>query len=107
MKKRPGLLKGLVKTLAVFAVLILAGVWFFDAVDSTSGSAETELVRDAVRSAAVTCYAVEGAYPSTLDYLTEHYGLVYDEDTYLIVYDAFASNILPTIRVLERGSGWQ
>ena len=60
-------------------------------------------VRDAVRNAALTCYAVEGAYPEDLQYLRDHYGLAYDASRYKVTYDAFASNLLPDIYVVEVG----
>ena len=34
-----------------------------------------------------------------------HYGLRYNAERFIVVYDAFASNVLPDIRVLERGAG--
>ena len=96
--------RGLAITLAVFAVLIGAGMLLIRGIDTYSGEAETELVEDAVRRAVVTCYAVEGAYPGKLGYLKEHYGLVYDEDNYFVIYDAFASNVMPNIVVIEMGA---
>ena len=48
------------------------------------------------------CYAIEGAYPESVDYLAENYGLIYDKDRYIIYYDRFADNIRPTVSVLER-----
>ena len=102
-KKKSGFFRRLLVTLAVFAVLFVGVYMLVNKVSSASGSAEAELVRDAVRSAVLTCYAVEGAYPTSLDYLKEYYGLAYNEDAYLVVYDAFASNIMPSIRVLELG----
>lgn len=85
------------------AVLVLA-VSLIGRVDSKQSSTETETVREAVLNAAVTCYAVEGIYPSDLAYLQEHYGLLYDEDRYIIYYDAFAENLPPEIRVHEKGA---
>ena len=108
MKKQSNrMIRGLLISLCVFAVLLLAGNALINWVDSSSSKAENELVETAVRSAALTCYAVEGAYPEDIGYLRERYGLIYDEDTYLVIYDAFASNLMPDIQVLERGSGWQ
>ncbi len=106
MKERKGsFARGLALTLCAFAVLF-AGVFALSGrIGDASREAETELVSDAVRSAVVTCYAVEGGYPSELGYLKEHYGLAFDEDTYMVIYEAFASNIMPDIRVLERGAG--
>ena len=54
-----------------------------------------------MHNAALTCYAVEGAYPEDLDYLREHYGLAYDQSRYIVNYDAFASNLIPEIFVVE------
>ena len=85
------------------AVLILA-VTLVGRVDDRQKETETETVREAVFNAALTCYAVEGVFPADISYLTEHYGLLYDEDRYIIYYDAFASNLPPEIRVHERGA---
>ena len=96
-------LRGLIVTVLVFAILFGGGYALINRVESSASEAETDLVRDAVRSAVLTCYAVEGAYPTELDYLETHYGLIYDTDRYKVVYDAFASNIMPDISVLEKG----
>ena len=104
MKKRgSGFARRLVLALAVFAAIFIGVYLLLNKVGSASGEAETGLVRDAVRSAVLTCYAVEGAYPTSLDYLKKYYGLAYNEDAYLVIYDAFASNIMPSIRVVELG----
>lgn len=103
-KSKHSFARGLVISLLVFAALIGASVALFRGVSEKSSEAQTELVRGAVRRAAVTCYAVEGAYPATLDYLKENYGLIYDEENYFVFYDSFASNILPDIRVTEKGA---
>ena len=67
--------------------------------------AQTQFVTDAVHNAALTCSAVEGAYPTSLEYLRSHYGLAYDESRYMVRYDAFASNLLPEITVIEVEAG--
>ena len=90
--------------LAVLAVALIFAVVLVNRVDSAHLSAETDLVRDAVRNAAVTCYAVEGAYPDSVDYLREHYQLAYDENRYFVTYESFASNRIPDIYVTERGA---
>jgi len=81
---------------------LLAGVWLLvSRVGNSSGEAQTKFVTDAVRNAALTCYAVEGAYPNDLEYLRSHYGLAYDQSRYIVRYDAFGSNLMPSISVLE------
>ena len=98
-----GVARGLAATLAVFALLLAAALFFFGGVDRASEDEQKALVRDAVRGALVTCYAVEGSYPTEVAYLKEHYGLAYDAERYMVTIDAFASNIMPDVRVTVRG----
>ena len=93
---------GLVVTLATFVLLIAVGFFLINGINGRTQASETALVESSVRSAALTCYAVEGAYPAELDYLKKHYGLYYDESIYTVRYDAFASNVFPDIFVMER-----
>ena len=90
--------------LAVLALVLVLSVSVVNRIAGAHARAETDLVRDAVRNAAVTCYAVEGAYPDSVDYLREHYQLAYDESRYFVTYEAFASNRIPDIYVTERGA---
>ena len=93
-----------IKLLSIVLVLA-AAVLLVNRIDTAQDAAETDIVRDAVKNAALTCYAVEGAYPDSVDYLREHYHLAYDEERYMITYDAFASNMIPDIWVTEMGAG--
>ena len=102
-KQKSGFARRLILALIVFAVLLLGVYLLVNKVGSASGQAETELVRDAVRSAVLTCYAVEGAYPTNINYLKEYYGLAYNEEAYKVLYDSFASNVMPSVTVIERG----
>ena len=87
---------------ALLMAALLVGVWLLvSGLATAHNNAETQFVYDAVRNAALTCYAVEGAYPESLQYMRDNYGLAYDESRYLVSYDAFASNLLPDIFVVE------
>ena len=90
--------------IALMAAMVLLAAAVFGWMSDRQRTEETEIVRNAVRDAAVTCYAVEGAYPEDVEYLREHYQLAYDESRYFITYDAFASNRIPDIWVTERGA---
>ena len=83
--------------LLVILVMIVLAVVLVNRIGASQEKAETEIVREAIKNAALTCYAVEGAYPDSLDYLRQHYRLAYDEERYLVTYDAFSSNLIPTI----------
>lgn len=62
-------------------------------------------IRDAVLRAAMECYAVEGTYPQSLEYLETHYGLAVNHRDYIVTYDVFAGNLPPDVQVLVRGEG--
>ena len=75
------------------------------AADAKSEAAQEAQLREAVRRALVTCYATEGQYPPTLQYLEANYALKFDDDRFIVSYDAFASNIMPTVSILRRDEG--
>ena len=87
-----------------FVALIVGFLVLISSITTTSDSQETQLVYDAVKNAALTCYAAEGSYPENLQYLRDHYKLAYNQEKFVVEYDAFASNLMPTINVLERGN---
>jgi hypothetical protein len=63
---------------------------------------ELQIVERSVNRAVVTCYAMEGFYPPSIDYLIENYGLEVDLNKYYIYQEAFAPNVYPTIWVVRR-----
>lgn len=97
--------KGPVLTVLLFALMLSLGVYLLGGVSESGQKRQTEYLRAAVRRAVITCYAVEGRYPVSADYLRENYGLRYDANRYVIRLDAFASNVAPDIVVLEKGAG--
>ena len=60
------------------------------------------MAEQAVRQAAVSCYALEGAYPASYADLKQRSGVAVDEERYIVFYEIFASNIMPDVTVLER-----
>ncbi len=86
----------------VFAAI---AVWVAAGLRQAAVSSEREglrLAEQSIRRAAVSCYAVEGAYPATYDQLKEWSGIQVDEERYAVFYEIFASNIMPDITVVER-----
>ena len=86
---------------AVFVALIVGFVVLIGGLTHTGSDQEAQLVYDAVKNAALTCYAVEGAYPEDVEYLRQNYGLAYDRDRYMVSYDAAMGNMVPVIYVTE------
>lgn len=104
MKKRRNGLPSLLGGLLVPVIAAAALLCFATALDSLdSGRAEEDLrqLEETLRRGCVACYAAEGVYPPSIDYLKDHYGLQVDEARYTVRYSAFAENLMPDITVLE------
>jgi hypothetical protein len=95
--------RGAVWTVVAFLAMTVLLVFGLRQVDARHAQEQARVLENAVLRATLTCYAVEGRYPASVDYLKEHYGIVYDEDHYIVTLDSFASNLLPTIFVLTQG----
>ena len=93
-----------VASILIFIALILAFVLLVNNITNKNSGRELQIVRDAVKNAALTCYAVEGMYPDDIQYLRDHYNLSFNEDKYVVYYEPFASNVIPAIKVVERGA---
>lgn len=90
---------------ALVLCLLAAGVLLKGPVENNLRENGRYAIRDAVRRAAMECYAVEGVFPPEVSYLEENYGLVINHDAYIVSYEIFASNVMPDVRVLVRGEG--
>ena len=103
MRKRRRNLGPVLLIPGVLAVLLI----FLSALNNLSDGRRREgrkQLEEAVRRSAVACYAAEGIYPPDLEYLEEHYGIQVDRERYTVVYEIFASNLMPDVTVLENGA---
>ncbi len=104
--ERTGIIKRIGKPVLWLALASLVAAAFFAGlrnVNSEVAKQGRERLEDAVRRAAVACFAAEGAYPPDVDYLVAHYGLSVDEERYIVHYEIFAENLMPDITVLDKG----
>lgn len=97
--------RGILITAVAFIAMVLVLVFALSQVDKTSDGEQTRSLENAVLRATLTCYAVEGRYPTNVQYLQDNYGIVYNDDKYIVTIDAFASNLLPDIHVMSKGGG--
>lgn len=87
----------------LFFVFLL--VLFIRGVNSVSETTETkqlESLETALERSIAQCYAVEGSYPTDVNYLSSHYGLTYDHEKYIVNYTYYGSNIYPEYVVLHK-----
>ena len=99
-RKNHTLLKNLPALLIFLAVVIILVLAISD-VGKTSSEESLAIAENSIRRAVITCYAQEGRYPESIDYLKENYGL-YVSDDYTVRYNIFASNIMPDITVSRK-----
>lgn len=90
-------------TWAAAAVVLAVLLWVVAGSLAEQGREQGAVsLRDAVLQTAMQCYAIEGIYPQDLAYLEERYGLTVNHDLYAVTYEAFASNVMPSVVVTLR-----
>ena len=72
-------------------------------VEETAQTQQISLLKDALNQAIVNCYAVEGRYPESLDYIIENYGIQINTEKFIVTYDIFAENVRPQLNVIQIG----
>ena len=105
MRKRYGNRGFWIPTVLGLLVFAAVAVWMVRGVQEAAAVSDREGLRmaeQAVRQAAVSCYALQGAYPATYEDLKSSSGVAVDEEKYVVFYEIFASNIMPEITVVER-----
>lgn len=93
------------KFLLSVCLFLLILFLFIQGISSFSASTrkrQKESLENAIMRNITYCYTVEGAYPESLSYLKENYGLTYDEDLFFVDYHITGSNILPDVTIIER-----
>ena len=88
-----------------FLVLILLLVFMFYFTDYLSGSNNKynkQVLEDALTRSITQCYALEGMYPPSLDYLVDNYGLTYDHEHFFVDYTYIGSNLRPDVTIIEK-----
>ncbi len=88
--------------IAAFLILFFIFLRGITTVNDTTLEKQKESLENALSRSISQCYAVEGVYPPSLEYLEEHYGLLYDKEIFFIDYQIFASNMLPDVTVIRR-----
>ena len=87
----------------VICIAAVALLWMgTGGLDSRASAEDLALAEQSIRRAAVQCYALEGFYPATFDYLQTHYGVQVDMQRFIVHYEYIASNLVPNVTIIER-----
>lgn len=89
-------------SLAAAAVLLLIVLMMSGRASAEGTEDSMKSITDTIMQRALQCYVIEGAYPQSLEYLEENYGLTVNHADYLIIYTPFAENLPPEVKVLDR-----
>lgn len=100
VQKEKRSLSGYLLSLLLFLAVLFFFLFGVRAMESKSEEESLASLRNAIQRDCVQCYAIEGRYPPSVEYLEEHYGIVIDRDRYHVFYDGWASNVMPDITVL-------
>lgn len=88
--------------LAVTAAVLCAFYLSVASLSSTAGTEQKRNLEAALRRGIMQCYALEGRYPPSLQYLLDNYPIYYNKDAFFVDYQTIGENIYPTVSVLER-----
>lgn len=102
-KKQPLKPSGFLLSVCIFLLILFLFVQGISSLSESTKKRQKESLENAIMRNVTYCYTVEGAYPESLSYLKENYGLTYDEDLFFVDYQISGSNILPDITIIERG----
>lgn len=99
-KRHSGMFRQLLAAVVLFLCCLLLFLHGVSALSSAADETYTASLQQAILRSAVHCYATEGRYPESIDYLKEHYGIRWDETKYLVDYEIIAANLRPDVTVI-------
>lgn len=105
VRSSKGKIAGYIAWPVVIAVLIIAAVFGLRAYGRDMAVRELDAARQSVERASVQCYALEGRYAPSLQYLEDNYGLSVDKDRYDVIYVFQQANLPPEIYVVVGEQG--
>lgn len=94
--------RNLIISVIICAVVIALFYFAFSSVSAQTVSEERAALEMALNRSITHCYAIEGHYPESLDYIKENYGLTYDESLFYVVYHPLGENLMPDVTIIER-----
>ena len=84
------------------ACVLVAAVLIVGVLQTHAREQGAAALRESIINAAKQCCAIEGSYPASLEHLEENYGVVINDDDYVVSYESFADNVMPTVVVTPR-----
>ena len=89
-------------SIVIFVAIIVLFIYGISAVSNSSVVNDQEILAKAIDRDIVHCYCVEGMYPPSVKYMQDHYGLIYDEDKFIVDYEYIGANIIPKVTIIRK-----
>ena len=89
-------------SVALFLFIFLVFLLGIAKVSEKTSAQQAASLEQAISRSIAHCYATEGHYPESLDYLKEHYGITYDSEEFFVDYQAIGGNIFPEVTIIQR-----
>ena len=93
---------GQLASVALFLGIFCAFLFGLSGISRETSEKQTESLQMAISRGIARCYAAEGHYPESLEYLKEHYGISFDEEDYFVDYQVLGENIFPDVTIIEK-----
>ena len=94
--------RNLLLSLGFFLVILFSCMICLNLISKQSTEQEMATLEQAILKSVAHCYAIEGVYPESLDYLKEEYGISYDSEKYFVDYQIWGENIMPDITIIKK-----
>ena len=88
--------------LLLLIIIMIAFSFFTNTITNSNKSGNYTVLENALDRSITQCYALEGSYPPSLNYLVENYGLTYNSEQFFIDYQYIGSNLRPDVTIIER-----
>lgn len=102
-EKKSRIYRKSILSLCLFLLIVLLFYQGLNALSAGSVKRQTTSLENALNRSITYCYSVEGSYPESLDYLKEHYGVIYDQERFFVDYKVTGANILPDVTIIAKG----
>lgn len=86
----------------LFVVLFCAFMFGISLISNETTEKQCESLELSISRSIAHCYATNGFYPESLDYIIDNYGISYDSRKYFIDYNVIGENMFPDVTIIQK-----
>lgn len=87
----------------LFVIIVAVTLFGFNNIQNSANDRDLNRIKENIKEGIIECYAIEGHYPDSIEYLKNNYGLYLNDDSYQIHFRYLGSNIMPEYAVFLKG----